>query len=121
MIVYGVMAEVSVARLFMAGVVPGLVLTLLFMLTVAFLALRQREGMPREAPPPLGEALKGLGSVLPVLLLILLVLGSIYRAWPPHGAAAIGVVGALALAAWNRELSPASFRESSWGRCAPPA
>ncbi len=116
MIVYGVMAEVSVARLFMAGVVPGLVLTLLFMLTVAFLALRQREGMPREAPPPLGEALKGLGSVLPVLLLILLVLGSIYRGVAtPTEAAAIGVVGALALAAWNRELSPASFRESLLG------
>jgi C4-dicarboxylate transporter DctM subunit len=116
MIVYGVMAEVSVARLFMAGVVPGVVLTLLFMLMVALLALRHRGSLPKEPSRPLGETLLGLLKVAPVLLLILMVLGSIYLGVAtPTEAAAIGVVGALLLAALGRELSPSLLWESLLG------
>lgn len=116
MIVYGVMAEVSVARLFMAGMVPGLVLTLLFMLLVALLALLQRKELPREPQRPLGQVLVGLLAVLPVLFLILLVLGSIYLGVAtPTEAAAIGVAGSLLLAGLNRELSPRMFWESLMG------
>ena len=116
MIVYGVMAEVSVARLFMAGVVPGVVLTLLFMLLLGLLALVRRRELPQEPKRPLGEILKGLFGVLPVLLLILLVLGSIYLGVAtPTEAAAVGVVGALLLAALNRELSFPMFQESLLG------
>lgn len=116
MIVYGVMAEVSVARLFMAGVVPGAVLTLLFMLLVAFLALLYRRELPREPRKPLAQILAGLPAVLPVLLLILLVLGSIYLGVAtPTEAAAIGVAGSLLLAGLNRELSPGMFWESLLG------
>ncbi|MGC8877353.1 TRAP transporter large permease [Thermus sp.] len=116
MIVYGVMAEVSVARLFMAGVVPGLLLTLLFMLTVALLALRHRKTLPQAPSPAPGEALKGLLSVLPVLFLILLVLGSIYRGVAtPTEAAAIGVAGAFLLTALRREFSLELLRESLLG------
>lgn len=116
MIVYGVMAEVSVARLFMAGVVPGLLLTLLFMLTVALLAHRHRKALPRGPSPASREALKGLLSVLPVLFLILLVLGSIYLGVAtPTEAAAIGVAGAFLLTVLRREFGPELFRESLLG------
>jgi len=92
LIVYGVMAEVSVARLFMAGVVPGILLALFFMLTVVLLALFRRKELPKEPPPPVSQAIRGLFAVFPVLLLILLVLGSIYRGVAtPTEAAAIGV------------------------------
>jgi len=116
MIVYGVMAEVSVARLFMAGVVPGVLLALLLMLTVALLAFFQRHRLPQEPPPPFGEVLRGSLAVLPVFFLILLVLGSIYLGVAtPTEAAAIGVVGAFGLTALRGELSLALFRESLLG------
>lgn len=116
MIVYGVMAEVSVARLFMAGVVPGVLLALLLILTVALLAFFQRHRLPQEPPPPFGEVLRGSLAVLPVFFLILLVLGSIYLGVAtPTEAAAIGVVGAFGLTALRGELSLALFRESLLG------
>jgi C4-dicarboxylate transporter DctM subunit len=116
MIVYGVMAEVSVARLFMAGVVPGILLALLFMLTVVLLALGHRRALPQEPPPSLSQVLEGLAALLPVLFLILLVLGSIYLGVAtPTEAAAIGVVGAFGLTALRGELSLALFRESLLG------
>ncbi|MCH1927234.1 TRAP transporter large permease subunit, partial [Shewanella sp. C31] len=69
-----------------------------------------------EPPKPLGEALKSLLGVFPNLFLILLVLGSIYLGVAtPTEAAAIGVAGALLLAALNRELSPDTFRQSLLG------
>ncbi|AEV16328.1 MAG: TRAP transporter large permease subunit [Thermus sp.] len=116
MIVYGVMAEVSVARLFMAGVVPGVVLTLLFMLLLVLLAFRHRRALPQEPPTGLGQALRSLLGVFPILFLILLVLGSIYLGVAtPTEAAAIGVAGALLLAALNGELSGRLFWESLQG------
>lgn len=116
MIVYGVMAEVSVARLFMAGVVPGVLLALLFMLTVVLLALGHRRALPQEPPPSLSQVLEGLAALLPVLFLILLVLGSIYLGVAtPTEAAAIGVAGAFGLTALRGELSLALFRESLLG------
>jgi C4-dicarboxylate transporter DctM subunit len=116
MIVYGVMAEVSVARLFMAGVVPGILLALLFMLTVVLLALGHRRALPQEPPPSLSQVLEGLAALLPVLFLILLVLGSIYLGVAtPTEAAAIGVAGAFGLTALRGELSLALFRESLLG------
>ena len=116
LIVYGVMAEVSVARLFMAGVVPGILLALFFMLTVVLLALFRRKELPKEPPPPVSQAIRGLFAVFPVLLLILLVLGSIYRGVAtPTEAAAIGVAGAFVLTALRGELTGALFRESLLG------
>jgi tripartite ATP-independent transporter DctM subunit len=116
MIVYGVMAEVSVARLFMAGVVPGVLLALLLMLTVALLAFFQRRRLPQEQTPSFGKVLRGSLAVFPVLLLVFLVLGSIYLGVAtPTEAAAIGVAGALALTLLRGEFSGELFRESLLG------
>lgn len=79
MIVYGVAAEVSVARLFIAGLLPGLLVMLLFMGWVMLSGLLNADKMPPPDPPlPLGRRLRGLLKILPVLLLMVAVIGSIY-------------------------------------------
>jgi len=99
MIVYATFTETSVAKLFAAGIVPGLTMTGLFMAYVAWRALRNPATAPRATPD--GRGLGGtVADLLPFVLLIALVLGSIYAGVAtPTEAAAVGSLGALALAA----------------------
>jgi C4-dicarboxylate transporter DctM subunit len=116
MIVYGVAVNESIAALFMAGVVPGLVLALLFMGYVMGWALVHRGRIPPEPVLPLRERFAASRSLLPVLLLILAVLGSIYTGIATATeAAALGVVGALAIARAQGALTWTSFTESLMG------
>ncbi|MCD0502179.1 TRAP transporter large permease [Bordetella petrii] len=107
MIVYATFTETSVAKLFMAGVVPGLVLTVLFMLYVAAKALLHPEIAPAERGTMTGQmVLRSLVDILPVLLLIVSVMGAIYTGVAtPTEAAAAGCVFALAIAAVFGNLS----------------
>jgi len=117
MIVYGVAADVSIGKLFIAGIVPGLLLAGLFMgYTIAW-ALRDRAAIPpADAALTLREKLAESRHLIPVMLLILAVLGSIYTGLATATeAAALGVVGALALAAAQRELNWRSFWDSLMG------
>ncbi|OHV77864.1 TRAP transporter large permease [Ensifer sp. LCM 4579] len=100
MIVYGVAAQVSIGRLFIAGVVPGLFLMLIFSLIVAAYALLKPNRIPeREPTMPLAERIWESRRLIPILILVLAVLGCIYGGIAtPTEAAAIGVTGALALA-----------------------
>ncbi len=111
MIVYGVTAQQSVARLFIAGIVPGILLIILFMGYVAIWAVLNRDRMPAADPPvPLGRKIWEARRLIPVLLLIVLVIGSIYGGIAtPTEAATIGVVGSLVLAALGRTLTLAGF------------
>jgi len=117
LIVYGVSAEISIARLFIAGVLPGLMLVLLFMGYVAGWALLN----PDKTPPDqeslgLAEKLYASRRLIPVLLLIVFVIGSIYWGWATATeAAAFGVAGALVLSLATGSLSWASFTESLMG------
>jgi len=98
-IVYGVLMEVSIGRLYMAGVIPGLLLSLLFMGIIFVAALIRPEVAPREPAAPLGEQLRAAVHMLPTFALIFLVLGTIYLGVAtPTEAAAFGVVGAFGLA-----------------------
>lgn len=99
MIVYATFTETSVAKLFAAGIIPGLTMTGLFMAYVAWRALRDPATAPRAAPD--GRGLGGTAAdLLPFVLLIALVLGSIYAGVAtPTEAAAVGSLGAFALAA----------------------
>lgn len=117
MIIYGVMVQESIARLFMAGVVPGLLLAALFTAYVVAWGLFSRRGRAlREATSTLGEKLRGAVSLLPVVALIGGVIGSIYFGIAaPTEAAVVGVVGALAIAAAQGQLSWSSLRESLLG------
>jgi tripartite ATP-independent transporter DctM subunit len=106
MIIYGVLTDTSIPQLYLAGFLPGLVLALLFMATVLIgCALRPAWG---GAPLATGwpERWRSLPDLLPPLLIFVLVIGSIYAGFAtPTEAAALGVIAALALAAWRKRLS----------------
>ena len=102
MIVYGVAADVSIARLFIAGVIPGIMLGLLFGGYVAFWAWRNPSLVPKDDFADLNfmAKVKRSGGLIPTILLILAVLGSIYAGIATATeSAAVGVVGALILSA----------------------
>ncbi len=117
MIVYGVAAEVSIVRLFIAGVIPGLLLMVLFSGYIALWAMLN----PRRTPPPdpkttFAERLKASASLIPVVLLIVAVIASIYLGIATATeAAVVGVVGALALSKWSGTLTWKSFTASLLG------
>lgn len=118
MIVYGVAAEVSIARLFMAGVVPGIVLMLLFALVVGVWAKVKRGSVPDENDIPTDWKARRQGAVklLPVVLLIAFVVGTIYAGIAtPTEAAVIGVAGALVLSAVSGGFGWKEFTDSVAG------
>jgi C4-dicarboxylate transporter DctM subunit len=112
MIVYGVSADVSIARLFIAGVIPGIMLALLFGGYVAYWAWRNPSLVPKDdfADLDFMAKLKQSGGLIPTVLLIMAVLGSIYAGIATATeSAAIGVVGALALSAVQGSLTRENF------------
>jgi tripartite ATP-independent transporter DctM subunit len=117
MIVYGVAAEVSIVRLFIAGVLPGLMLVVLFSGYIAIWSLLNPDKTPpRDPPVPLRQRLRDGANLLPVLALILFVMGSIYFGFATATEAAVfGVAGALVLSAWGGTLTWKSFLESLMG------
>src|SRR5437762_7521975 len=117
MIVYGVTAEVSIAHLFIAGVLPGLLLAGLFMGYVMVWSLAHPRTIPVLAQrTTLKEKIYASRHLIPVVLLIALVLGSIYAGVATATeAAALGVVGALLLSAAQRALDWETFSASLLG------
>ncbi|MBP6900924.1 MAG: TRAP transporter large permease subunit [Burkholderiaceae bacterium] len=117
MIVYGVSADVSIAQLFMAGVLPGVMLAGLFSgWLVLWALLNPQQVPPRDARLPLGAKLRESRHLIPVVLLIAAVLGSIYSGIATATeAAAVGVVGSLVLSAAQGSLSWSSFKEALLG------
>ena len=117
LIVYGVATEQSIARLFVAGVLPGVLLVSLFVGYVALWALVNRKSLPDEAlHVGFGEKLRRSRRLLPVIALIAGVIGSIYTGLAsPTDAAAVGVVLALVLSWSTGTLSRKSFIEGLMG------
>jgi tripartite ATP-independent transporter DctM subunit len=117
MIVYGVTAEVSIARLFIAGVIPGLLLAGLFMGYVMVWSLLNPGAIPPiERRTSLAGKLVASRHLIPVVLLIASVLGSIYAGIATATeAAAFGVVGALAIAGAQGSLTRETFGKSLMG------
>ncbi|GAB2531811.1 MULTISPECIES: TRAP transporter large permease [unclassified Simplicispira] len=117
MIVYGVMADVSISRLFVAGVLPGLLLAGLFSGYIMLWALRHPGAIPQATEQlPLRQKLAASRALIPVVLLIAAVLGSIYTGIATATeAAAVGVVGALVLSALQGSLNWVSFRDALMG------
>lgn len=117
MIVYGVTADVSIARLFAAGVVPGLVVAGLMMGYLMVWALLHPDQVPApDRRTTLREKLTASRHLIPVMLLIVAVLGSIYLGWATATeAAGVGVLGALVLSAAQGSLNWRTFRESLMG------
>ncbi|WP_026869393.1 TRAP transporter large permease [Inquilinus limosus] len=112
LIVYGVTINESISKLFIAGVIPGLVLAGLFMLYVVGWGLLRPGEVPAEPRTSFIQKISEGRHLLPVVLLVLLVIGSMYSgAATATEAAAFGVLGALGLAAWQRTLNWRSFLE----------
>jgi C4-dicarboxylate transporter DctM subunit len=119
MIVYGVAANVSIAKLFLAGVVPGLMLAALFMGYIMVWALLNKEKVPAaDAAMSFGQKVYASRHLIPVVSLIVVVLGGIYSGIATATeAAALGVAGSLALAAIERSLTWEKFREGLVAAC----
>lgn len=117
MIVYGVAADVSIAQLFIAGIVPGIVLAALFMGYIAVWALLNRDKVPAATERlPLARKLYESRHLIPVVLLIAVVLGSIYGGIATATeSAAVGVVGALLLSLAQGSLNWRTFKASLMG------
>jgi len=117
LIVYGVATEQSIARLFIAGVLPGCMLVTLFIGYVIVWSIFHKDQIPAgEEHFTLAEKLNASKSLIPVLLLILGVIGSIYSGIAsPTDAAAVGVVLALVLSWYTGSLTKKNFLESLMG------
>jgi len=117
MIVYGVAADVSITRLFIAGVIPGILLMLLFMgYLIVWSLLNPSKTPAREPGVPFMQRVRETAKLLPVVLLMIAVIGSIYLGIATATeAAAVGVVGALVIAAATGAMSWQSFVDSVLG------
>ena len=105
-IVYGVMTEQSIGKLFIAGIVPGLMISALFMATI-WLMCTFRPGLaPAATVAAWRERFRSLGGVGEILLLFALVMGGMFAGWfTPTEAAAVGAAGSVAIAVAERKCS----------------
>jgi len=116
MIVYGVITDTSIPQLYLAGVIPGLVLAGLFGLTVLTACLA-RPGLDGErSTATWDQRIKALPDLLPPVVIFLAVVGSIYAGWATATeAAGLGVIAALVLAGLRRQLTLKVLRETFEG------
>ena len=117
MVVYAVAAEVSIVRVFIAGLIPGVIVMGLFSLYIALWALlNPSKQPPREPAMGFGAKLRQSAQLIPCGLLIVAVIGSMFAGWATATeAAAFGVAGSLVLAAVTGTLTPRSFLDSLAG------
>lgn len=105
-IVYGILTEQSIGKLFIAGILPGLLIASLFCIVIAWICLRNPSVAPRQAPSSFHEKLASLKGIIEALLLFSFVMGGMFFGlFTPTEGAAIGSAGALILAACMRKLS----------------
>lgn len=113
LIVYGSWENVSVARLFAAAIVPGIVLMLLLMLTVIVMVKLKPGLAPRSEPASWGERMKALKDMLPWLVVIVIVMGSIFGGlMTPTEASALGAIMSMGIAWYYNALSYAMVRDA---------
>lgn len=116
LIVYGFLTQTSIPKLFLAGLIPGLVLAFGFMLiTIIICILRPSLGGERRVFRT-SEMVKALFELLPIILLFTVIIGSIYKGWAtPTEAAAVGVAGAILIAVFFGAINVQMFTDSITG------
>lgn len=108
---YGILTQTSIGELYMAGILPGLLGTLLYACAVAYVVLGDPDAGPRGDPMTLAERARALLAVFDVLVLFTLILGGMFGGFfSATEGAAIGVAGALLIAAYRGMLSWDNFR-----------
>ncbi len=117
LIIYGVTVQESIAKLFIAGILPGIMIALIFMTYVMIWSSINKKSMPTfKQDFTLMEKVRKSGKLIPVILLIVSVIGSIYTGIATATeAASLGVVGALILSYFQKSLSLKTFKESLLG------
>ncbi|MER1968795.1 TRAP transporter large permease [Castellaniella sp. GW247-6E4] len=116
LVIYGVLTNTSVPKLYLAGIVPGLALAGLFMVAIAIACIARPHWGGQRVHAPWGARIRSLVQLVPPIGIFLLVVGSIYAGIAtPTEAAALGVVGALILALFQRRLGWAMLRDALEG------
>ena len=115
-ILYGLLTETSVPRLYLAGFIPGFLLAILFSVIVLIACLWRPAMGGTPVKTSWAERINTLPALLPPLLIFLVVVGSIYAGWAtPTEAASLGVIAALLLAAFERQLTLSMLRAALEG------
>ena len=117
LIIYGVTVQESIAKLFIAGIIPGIMIAIIFMLYIITWSIINKNEMPTSSEIfSLNDKMKGLKQLLPVITLITAVIGSIYMGIATATeAASLGVVGALILSFFQKTLTKETFKLSLLG------
>ena len=117
LIIYGVTVQESIAKLFIAGIIPGIMIAIIFMGYVIIWSLINKKSMPKSYENfSFLEKIKKSKQLLPVIILISSVIGSIYTGFATATeAASLGVVGALILSYFQKSLNKETFRQSLLG------
>lgn len=112
LVIYAILAEQNIAKLFMAAFVPGILAALGYIVTIAIVVRLNPGAAPSTGRPSAGHRLRAVVDVWPVALVFFLVIGGIYRGWfTPTEGAAVGAAGTGAIAFFRGRLGFAAFRE----------
>ncbi len=115
-IIYGALTDTSIPELYLAGILPGLLLAGLFILTVLAACIVRPEWAGDPVVSDWPARLRSLADLVPPLIIFVIVIGSIYAGFAtPTESAALGVVSSMALAAWNRRLTLTVMRQAIEG------
>jgi tripartite ATP-independent transporter DctM subunit len=105
-IIYGILTEVSIGKLFMAGFIPGILLALLFIATIFIMCSINPKMGPRGQKASFGMKMKSLSGTWGMLLLFIIVMGGIYMGvFTPNEAAGVGAFGALLISVLKRKMT----------------
>lgn len=112
-IIYGIMTQQSIGELFAAGILPGILLSLLFIITIMIWVYLRPDMGPAGPRTSLGEKLRSLMGVIEMLIIFLLVMGGLFFGWfTPTEAGAAGAFLTLLVALVRRQLTMAAFMAS---------
>jgi C4-dicarboxylate transporter DctM subunit len=113
-IVYGILTEQSIGKLFISGIIPGIILAILFIATVYFICKRDPSAGPAGPRTTWRQKLKSLTGMLDTLILFVVTIGGLFAGWfSPTQAGAIGAAGALVIGLINRQLTWKNFIEGT--------
>ena len=117
LIIYGVTVQESIAKLFIAGIIPGIMIAIFFMIYVIGWSMLNKKIMPKmDETFSFSQKIKQSGQLIPVIVLIAAVIGSIYAGIATATeAASLGVVGALILSFFQKSLNKETFKLSLLG------
>ena len=113
LVIYAILTEQNIAKLFAAAIIPGIIAALGYMITIAIYVRIYPDQAGTKERMPYGDRIKTMGAVWPVLLVFGLVVGGIYNGWfTPTEGAAVGAMGTGLITFFSGSLNWAVFRQS---------